>query len=81
MYSADVYSFGASEQRLGQALKNLGVARKDVVIATMVSSPMGPDPNDRGAHGRASPSCATSPPRMRCRLCGSRWRGSWRRRM
>ncbi|VWD59534.1 aldo/keto reductase [Burkholderia lata] len=47
--TADVYSLGASEQRLGQALKNLGVVRKDVVIATKVSIPMGPGPNDRGA--------------------------------
>ncbi|KWO64997.1 aldo/keto reductase [Burkholderia ubonensis] len=47
--TADVYSFGASEQRLGQSLKNLGVARKDIVIATKVSSPVGPGPNDRGA--------------------------------
>ncbi|MBU1377484.1 MAG: aldo/keto reductase [Alphaproteobacteria bacterium] len=47
--TADVYSFGASEERLGQALKNLGVARKDVVIATKVYGQMGPGPNDRGA--------------------------------
>ena len=47
--TADVYSFGASEQRLGQALKNLDVARKDVVIATKVYGQMGPGPNDRGA--------------------------------
>eukprot|EP01037_Dinobryon_pediforme_P025611 gene25611-27824_t len=33
----------------GQALKNLGVARKDVVIATKVYGEMGPGPNDRGA--------------------------------
>ena len=47
--TADVYSFGASEERLGQSLKNLGVARKDVVIATKVFGQMGPGPNDRGA--------------------------------
>ncbi|HWA61813.1 MAG TPA: aldo/keto reductase [Caulobacteraceae bacterium] len=47
--TADVYSFGASEQRLGQAIRNLGVARKDVVIATKVFGQMGPGPNDRGA--------------------------------
>jgi aryl-alcohol dehydrogenase-like predicted oxidoreductase len=47
--TADVYSFGASEKLTGQALKNLGVARKDVVIATKVYSEMGPGPNDRGA--------------------------------
>ena len=47
--TADVYSFGESERRLGQAFRNLGVARKDVVIATKVMGVMGPGPNDRGA--------------------------------
>jgi len=47
--TADVYSFGASERLLGQALKNLGVARKDMVIATKVLGEMGPGPNDRSA--------------------------------
>jgi aryl-alcohol dehydrogenase-like predicted oxidoreductase len=47
--TADVYSFGHSEIRVGQALKNLGVKRKDVVIATKVYGEMGPGPNDRGA--------------------------------
>jgi aryl-alcohol dehydrogenase-like predicted oxidoreductase len=47
--TADVYSFGESERRLGQAFRDLGVARKDVVIATKVYGAMGPGPNDRGA--------------------------------
>jgi len=47
--TADVYSFGESERLLGQALKNLGVARKDVVIATKTHGEMGPGPNDRGS--------------------------------
>ena len=47
--TADVYSFGESERLVGQALKDLGVKRKDVVIATKVFSEMGPGPNDRGA--------------------------------
>jgi aryl-alcohol dehydrogenase-like predicted oxidoreductase len=47
--TADVYSFGDSEKLLGQALKNLGVPRKDVVIATKVYGVMGDKPNDRGA--------------------------------
>ncbi len=47
--TADVYSFGQSERLLGQAFKNLGVARKDVIIATKVFGDMGPGPNDRGA--------------------------------
>ncbi|NTG49553.1 aldo/keto reductase [Agrobacterium rhizogenes] len=47
--TADVYSFGNSEKLLGQALKNVGVPRKDVIIATKVYGVMGDKPNDRGA--------------------------------
>ncbi len=47
--TADVYSVGESERLLGQSLKNLGVPRKDVVIATKVYGVMGDKPNDRGA--------------------------------
>lgn len=47
--TADVYSEGLSEQILGQALKNLGVKRSDVVIATKVYGSMGDGANDRGA--------------------------------
>lgn len=47
--TADVYAFGISEKLTGQALKNLGVPRQDVVIATKVYGEMGPKPNDRGA--------------------------------
>ena len=47
--TADVYSFGASEKLVGQALKNLGVIRKDIVIATKAFAEMGKGPNDRGA--------------------------------
>jgi aryl-alcohol dehydrogenase-like predicted oxidoreductase len=47
--TADVYSFGVSETILGQALQNLEVPRKDVVIATKVYGVMGDKPNDRGA--------------------------------
>lgn len=47
--TADVYSFGESERRLGQAFKNLGVARKDVVVATKVFGRMGPRPNDQSS--------------------------------
>jgi len=47
--TADVYSNGGSEQLTGQALKNLGIVRKNVVIATKVFGDMGPGPNDRGA--------------------------------
>ncbi|MCC8409143.1 aldo/keto reductase [Mucilaginibacter sp. UR6-1] len=47
--TADVYSAGESERTLGQAFKNLNIARKDVVIATKVYSRMGPGRNDVGA--------------------------------
>ena len=47
--TADVYSMGASERILGQALQNLGVERKDVVIATKTHGTMGSGPNDRGS--------------------------------
>ena len=38
--TADVYSYGESETLLGQALKDTGVARDKVVIATKVRSAM-----------------------------------------
>lgn len=47
--TANVYHRGRSEELVGQALKNLGVNRSDVVIATKVYGDMGPGPNDRGA--------------------------------
>ena len=47
--TADVYSQGLSERLVGQSLKDLGVKRSDVVIATKAFGEMGPGPNDRGA--------------------------------
>src|ERR1700748_3286512 len=47
--TANVYSFGDSELMTGQALKDLGVKRSDVVLATTVFGRMGPGPNDMGA--------------------------------
>jgi len=47
--TADVYAEGRSEQITGQALKNLGVARDQVVIATKVFGETGPGVNSRGA--------------------------------
>ncbi len=47
--TADVYSDGVSEQVLGQAFKNLGIARKDYVLATKAYSRMGQGRNDVGA--------------------------------
>jgi aryl-alcohol dehydrogenase-like predicted oxidoreductase len=47
--TADVYSQGESEKMTGQALKDIGVKRSDVVLATKVFGRMGPGPNDIGA--------------------------------
>jgi aryl-alcohol dehydrogenase-like predicted oxidoreductase len=47
--TADMYSDGESEKILGQSFKNLGLARKDVVLATKVYNRMGPGQNDVGA--------------------------------
>ncbi|MDY6841617.1 MAG: aldo/keto reductase [Pseudomonadota bacterium] len=47
--TANVYGGGASERIVGQSLKNLGVRREDIVLATKVLGPMGEGPNARGA--------------------------------
>ena len=47
--TADVYSNGESERLVGQALRDLGVRRTDVVIATKAGLPMGGGPNAGGA--------------------------------
>ena len=47
--TADVYSEGESEKTLGQCLKNLNIARHQVVIATKVFGRTGPGRNDVGA--------------------------------
>jgi aryl-alcohol dehydrogenase-like predicted oxidoreductase len=47
--TANIYASGRSEEILGQALRNLGIAREDVVIATKVMGAMGEGPNARGA--------------------------------
>jgi aryl-alcohol dehydrogenase-like predicted oxidoreductase len=47
--TADNYTEGVSEKILGQSLKNLDVARQQVVIATKVYSRVGPGRNDVGA--------------------------------
>lgn len=46
--TANVYSFGQSEQLLGQSLKDLGIPRDEVVIATKVLGFMKDKPNGRG---------------------------------
>ncbi|MEL1251771.1 aldo/keto reductase [Aurantiacibacter gilvus] len=49
--TANVYSMGQSEEFVGTALHDLGVARDQVVIATKGMGPMGEGPND-GGYGR-----------------------------
>src|ERR1700679_782356 len=46
--TADMYSEGASEVVLGNALRTLSIPREQVVIATKVFNPMGPTANERG---------------------------------
>ena len=47
--TADVYLEGQSEQQVGQALKDIGIKRSDVVIATKCYGRVGRGPNDIGA--------------------------------
>jgi aryl-alcohol dehydrogenase-like predicted oxidoreductase len=47
--TADVYSFGVSEKLTGQAIRDIGIKRSDVVIATKCFGRMGAGPNDLGA--------------------------------
>jgi aryl-alcohol dehydrogenase-like predicted oxidoreductase len=47
--TADVYSDGHSETMVGQSLKNLGIARKDLVVATKAYGRTGKGRNDVGA--------------------------------
>jgi aryl-alcohol dehydrogenase-like predicted oxidoreductase len=46
--TADVYHGGQSETMTGQAIRNLGVARDQFVLATKVFGRMGPGPNQSG---------------------------------
>ena len=46
--TANVYSDGDSETLLGQALKNLGLPRQELVVASKVRIRMGPGPNQVG---------------------------------
>jgi aryl-alcohol dehydrogenase-like predicted oxidoreductase len=47
--TADVYTNGESEKTLAQAIKNIGLARKNIVIATKAFGRTGPGRNDVGA--------------------------------
>ncbi len=46
--TANVYSEGLSEELTGKAIRNLGLKRDDIVIATKVRGKMGNGPNDQG---------------------------------
>jgi aryl-alcohol dehydrogenase-like predicted oxidoreductase len=46
--TADVYAGGVSEEITGQAIKNLGLNRNELVIATKGFGPTGEGPNSRG---------------------------------
>jgi aryl-alcohol dehydrogenase-like predicted oxidoreductase len=46
--TANIYSEGVSEEITGQALRDLGINRYDVVLATKVRGTMGAGPNDKG---------------------------------
>ena len=47
--TADVYAEGLSEEMTGQAIRNLGLNRDELVIATKAFGPVGPGPNSRGS--------------------------------
>ncbi|QDA60582.1 aldo/keto reductase [Hymenobacter jejuensis] len=46
--TANVYSEGLSEEMTGQAIRNLGLQRDDLIVATKVRGKMGEGPNDSG---------------------------------
>lgn len=46
--TANVYSDGQSEEITGKAIRNLGLKRDDLVLATKVCGAMGTGPNDKG---------------------------------
>ncbi|KAF2518565.1 aldo/keto reductase [Flavobacterium salilacus subsp. salilacus] len=46
--TANIYSFGESEKLLGQSLKNTGLNRNELVIATKVRGAMNESPNGQG---------------------------------
>lgn len=50
--TANIYAHGRSEEILGQASRNLGVARDDIVVATKAAASMGASPNARGTSRR-----------------------------
>ena len=47
--TADIYADGSSEEMTGQSIRNLGLKRDELVIATKAFGPVGPGPNSRGS--------------------------------
>lgn len=47
--TADIYSSGRSEIMTGQAIRNLGIPREEIVIATKAFGRTGPGPNNHGS--------------------------------
>jgi len=47
--TANIYTLGQSEVFTGTALREIGVKRADVIVATKATAQMGDGPNDRGA--------------------------------
>ncbi len=63
--TANIYGHGGSERIVGQSLKNLGVRREDIVLASKVLGPMGDGPNARGAsRGHIMSECKASLERL-----------------
>lgn len=46
--TANIYSYGQSERILGQSLRNLGISRDEVVVASKVRGAMDDGPNQQG---------------------------------
>ncbi|HCD52164.1 MAG TPA: aldo/keto reductase [Balneolaceae bacterium] len=46
--TANIYSYGMSEEILGNSIRNLELDRDELVIATKVRGMMGPQPNNQG---------------------------------
>lgn len=46
--TSDFYSYGASEEALALAIRDLGVRREEVVVSTKVGMPMSKLPNEQG---------------------------------
>ncbi len=63
--TANIYAGGRSEEILGRSLKNVGIPRDDIVVATKVLGPMGEGPNARGAsRGHILSQCKASLKRL-----------------